>query len=160
VETPIQGQKRKRSTDEIRAPRKRLTHTPIQPLKGWELKARVQYLDDEISQLKKDISELTRERTLLAGSTPQSRIYTGRTSDSDKLQMFSAIIAKWNLPEFLYRTFRYKDENGSPVHRTTEHADSVSVTQPTWPAEQRVTRAINKQTRRITLIFISTRQDT
>jgi hypothetical protein len=35
-------------------------------------------------------------------------------------------IAKWNLPEFLYHTFRYQDENGKPVHRTTEHAAIVS----------------------------------
>jgi hypothetical protein len=42
--------------------------------------------------------------------------------------VFSAIsgIAKWNLPEFLYHTFRYQVENGKPVHRTTEHAAIVS----------------------------------
>jgi hypothetical protein len=85
-------------------------------------------LDDEIARLKKDISELTRERTLLAGSAPESCAYTGRTSGNEKLQaIFSAIsgIAKWNLPEFLYHTFRYQDENGKPVHRTTEHAAIV-----------------------------------
>ncbi|KIM71713.1 hypothetical protein PILCRDRAFT_16805 [Piloderma croceum F 1598] len=51
------------------------------------------------------------------------------TSENEKLQaVFSAIlgIAKWNLPEFLYHTFRYQDENGKPVHRTTEHAAIVS----------------------------------
>jgi hypothetical protein len=32
--------------------------TPIRPLKGRELRARVQYLDDAIAQLKKDIGEL------------------------------------------------------------------------------------------------------
>ena len=35
--------------------------TPIRPLKGRELQARIMFLDDEISQLKKDINELARE---------------------------------------------------------------------------------------------------
>jgi len=45
-----------------------------------------------------------------------------------KTRNFSAIsgISKWNLPEFLYHTFRYQDENGKPVHQTTEHAAIVS----------------------------------
>jgi hypothetical protein len=45
--------------------------------------------DDRIARLKRDISELTGERTLLAGAAPESREYTSRTS---KLQaVFSAI---------------------------------------------------------------------
>jgi len=38
-------------------------------------------------------------------------------SEDEKLQaVFTAIskIAKWNLPEFLYHTFRYQDESGNP----------------------------------------------
>jgi hypothetical protein len=65
----------------------------------------VQFLDDEIARLKKEISKLTQERTLLAGSALESHAYTGRTSENEMLQaVFSAIsgIAKWNLPEFLY----------------------------------------------------------
>ena len=84
-------------------------------MKGQELQARIQFLDDEIARLRKDISELARERTLPAGIAPESRTYTGRTSENEKLQaVFSAIsgIAMWDLPEFLYHTFRYKDENG------------------------------------------------
>jgi hypothetical protein len=91
--------------------------TPIRPLKGRELRVREQYLDDAIARLKKDIGELTRERTLLAGAVSESRAYSSRTSENEKLQaVFSAIsgIAKWNLPEFLYHAFRYKDENGKP----------------------------------------------
>jgi len=103
--------------------------TPIRPLKGRELRACVQYLDDVIALLKKDIGELIQERTLLADAASESRAYSSRTSENEKLQaVFSAIsrTAKWNLPEFLYHTFRYQDENGQPVHRTTEHAGIVS----------------------------------
>jgi hypothetical protein len=79
----------------------------------------VQFLDDKIAWLKKDISELTQEQTLLAGSAPKLCAYKGLTLENEKLQaIFSAIsgIAEWNLPEFLYHTFRYQDENGRPVH--------------------------------------------
>jgi hypothetical protein len=82
----------------------------------------VQFLDDEIARLKKEISKLTQERTLLAGSAPESHAYTGRTSENEMLQaVFSAIsgIAKWNLPEFLYHIQK-------PVNRTAEHAAIVS----------------------------------
>jgi hypothetical protein len=101
VDTLIQGQKRKRPTNENQEPRRKFTDTPIRPLKGRELRARIKFLDDEIAQLKKDINELARERTLLAGAAPESRAYTGRTSENEKLQaVFSAIsgISKWNLP--------------------------------------------------------------
>jgi len=92
---------------------------------------RVNYLDDKIENLKKDVSELTREQVLLAGPILESRGYSARTSESEKLQaIFAAIskIGKWTLSEFLYHTFKNQDEKGESVHRTAEHAgNSVSV---------------------------------
>jgi hypothetical protein len=40
------------------------------PLKDQELQVCLQFLDNEIAQLKKDIGKLAQERTLLAGSAP------------------------------------------------------------------------------------------
>jgi hypothetical protein len=66
-DNPTQWQKCKRPTDKNQPPRRRSTDTPIRPLKGRELQARVRFLDDEIVRLKKDIGGFTRERVLLVG---------------------------------------------------------------------------------------------
>ena len=119
----IRGQKRKQPTNVNQDPRRKFTDTPIRPLKGRELRARIQFLDDEIARLKKDISGLARERTLLAGAAPESRAYTGRTSENEKLQaVFSAIsgIAKWNLPEFLYGQLEGVDSSTTKARRTVD----------------------------------------
>src|SRR5882762_4739400 len=124
-DTPIRGEKRKRPTDKTQEPRQRLTNTPIRPLKGQALRVRVNYLDDKIENLKEEGSELTREQVLLAGPILESRVYSARTSESEKLQaIFAAIskIGKWTLSEFLYHTFKNQDEKGESVHRTAEHA--------------------------------------
>ena len=129
LDTPVRGQKREQPTNENQEPIQRLMDTPIWPLKGCKLRARVQYLDDTIARLKKDIGELTQEWTLLAGMVSESRTYSSCTSENEKLQaVFPAIsgIAKWNLPEFLYHAFQYQDKSGKPVHRTTEHTAIVS----------------------------------
>jgi hypothetical protein len=92
LDTPVQGQKRKLPTIENQGPRQRLMGTPIQHLKGHELRACVPYLDDMIAQLKKDIGELTQEWTLLAGSVSELCAYSSHTSENKKLQaVFSAI---------------------------------------------------------------------
>ena len=46
-EIPIQRQKRKREANEKQKPKRRPTDTPIRPLKGRVLQARVGYMDGE-----------------------------------------------------------------------------------------------------------------
>jgi len=99
LDTPIQGKKRKRPTTENQESRQR---TPIRPLKGRELHARVQYLDDEIAQLKKDTGELTRERALL-GSAPESRGYSSRSSEKETLQAVFSAISSCHMLRFALR---------------------------------------------------------
>jgi hypothetical protein len=94
LDTPVRGQKRKRPTNENQEPRRRLMDTPIRPLKGRELRARVQYLDDAIARLKKDIGELTRERILLAGAVSESRAYSSRTTSFPIASVLSAAISR------------------------------------------------------------------
>ncbi|RDB30543.1 hypothetical protein Hypma_007322 [Hypsizygus marmoreus] len=74
---------------------------------------------------KRAASDSNKENTPLGTDQgPSKRAYTPRKSTQEKLEtVFGAISSvSWSLSEFLYHTFRTKDQNGAKIHRSDQHA--------------------------------------
>jgi hypothetical protein len=91
ADTSIQAQKQKRPMNENQDPRRKFTDSNSAFKRLRTSSTYIQFLDEQIARLKKDISELARERTLLAGAAPKSRAYISRTFKLQALAVFSAI---------------------------------------------------------------------
>lgn len=69
-------------------------------------------------------NELPVPVTLSETPPPKSRSYTPRKSTADKLELVFASLhtVGWTLGEFLYFTFRTKDDNGNELSRSAQNA--------------------------------------
>ncbi|EDR10171.1 uncharacterized protein LACBIDRAFT_318282 [Laccaria bicolor S238N-H82] len=104
--------------------------TPLTPCNSRRRTTKKRSREDQDENLPSASSGPSKKRSSAAlNSTPDAtpatpRQYTPRQTKHDKLNsLFDALDAThWTLGEFLYYTFRTKDEHGVNIHRTVQHS--------------------------------------